>query len=150
MYLKDLCTLDVASCARQQTVAEAAQLMRKQHAGDLIVVDSSDGESKPIGIITDRDIVVEVIALGRDPHQITVGEIMSTRLVIAGAEEDVTTALERMRAHGVRRIPVVDARECMLGIITLDDLLQWLARQAGALSEIVTKGQSHEHRSKRG
>lgn len=150
MYLKDLCILDVASCTRQQSIAAAARTMRKQHTGDLIVVDGSDGECKPVGIITDRDIVLEVVALGRDPHKTSVGEIMTAHLVVAGAGEDVTTVVERMRTHGVRRVPIVDEHERMVGIITLDDLLHWLARQADALSEIITKGHTHEQRSKRG
>jgi CBS domain-containing protein len=149
MYLKDLCILDVAYCTRAQSITDAARVMRERHTGDLLVVDAADGEPRPIGVITDRDIVLEVLALGRDPHKTTVGEIMATRLIVASGEEDVATAIERMRAHGVRRLPIVDAREYLLGIITLDDLLHWLAQQTNALSGIVQKGQTREQRSKR-
>jgi CBS domain-containing protein len=113
------------------------------------VVEADDGESRPVGIITDRDIVMEVLALGRDPLRTEVGEVMNSKLVIASASEDVSTALERMRTHGIRRLPVVDERECLLGVITLDDLLHWHSEQGNALAEIVRKGQTHEHRSKR-
>jgi CBS domain-containing protein len=150
MYLKDICVLDVANCTREHTVATAAQIMRQQHTGDLIVVDDNDGGLKPIGIITDRDIVMEVLALGRDPHSTQVGEIMSKQLVVAAGHEDVATALERMRTHGVRRLPIVGDRECMLGIVTLDDVLHWVAQQVNALCEIVDKGRTREQRSKRG
>ena len=149
MLLKDLCVLDVASCTREQTVAAAARLMRQQHTGDLIVVDDDDGESRPIGILTDRDIVMDVIACDRDPCRTSVGEVMSTKLVVAAGHEDVGVALDRMQAHGVRRLPIVGERERLLGIVTLDDLLQWTAQQADALAAIVSKGQTCERRSKR-
>jgi CBS-domain-containing membrane protein len=75
---------------------------------------------------------------------------MSKQLVVAAGDEDVTIALERMRAHGVRRLPVVGDGECLLGIVTLDDALHWLAQQVDALCEIVDKGRTREQRSKRG
>jgi hypothetical protein len=80
MKLKDLCVLDVASCTPQLTIEEAARLMRQYHTGDLVVIDNADEEPEPVGIITDRDIVLEVLAKGRDPHKTTVREIMSTQL----------------------------------------------------------------------
>jgi CBS domain-containing protein len=149
MKLKDLCVLDVVCCTREVTVAAAAQLMRERHAGDVVVVDNADEEREPVGILTDRDIVVEVLAKGRDPHKTTVAEIMATQLVVAGESEDSTQALQRMAAHGVRRIPVVDDQRCVVGIITLDDLLREQAEQATRLLEVVTKQQARERRVRR-
>jgi CBS domain-containing protein len=150
MYLKDICILDVANCTSEHSVSAAAQIMRQQHTGDLIVIDDCDGGFKPIGIVTDRDIVMEVLALERDPRKTQVGEIMSKRLVVACGDEDVATALERMRTHGVRRLPVVGDGERLLGIVTLDDALHWVAQQVNSLCEIVDKGRNREQRSKRG
>jgi CBS domain-containing protein len=149
MLLKELCVLDVACCTPDQTVTAAAQLMRQHHAGDLVVVDDADEQREPVGIITDRDIVMEVVARGRNPDQTTVRDVMTTRLVVASASEDIDAALQRMRAHGVRRIPVLDEERCVLGIITLDDLLRVHAEQATHLLDVVTSEQKHEQRARR-
>ena len=149
MQLKDLCVLDVVCCTPDISVNAAARLMREQHTGDLVVIDNADEEREPIGIVTDRDIVVEVLGRGRDPGKTTVGEIMSKQLVIASGSEDASQALQRMVAHGVRRIPVVDDEQCVLGIVTLDDMLRVHAEQANSIAHIVSKEQSREQRARR-
>jgi CBS domain-containing protein len=149
MLLKEICILDVACCARDTSILEAARLMRLHHTGDLVVVDDPRGDRVPVGIVTDRDIVVEVLGKELDPAKTTVGEVMSARLVIAEVSEDTSEALERMRHHGVRRIPVVDKDGGVVGIVTLDDMLKLHAEQANALLEIVTKEQTREHRGRR-
>lgn len=149
MLLKEICILDVACCARNTSILGAARMMRLHHTGDLIVVDDPSEDRVPVGIITDRDIVLEVLGKELDPYKTTVGDIMSSRLVIAGSSEDTTDAMERMRAHGVRRLPVVDDAGGVIGIITLDDLLKVHAAQATALVEIVSKEQTHEQRARR-
>jgi CBS domain-containing protein len=149
MKLKDLCVLDVASCTPQLTIVEAARLMRQYHTGDLVVLDNGDEEREPVGIITDRDIVVEVLAKGLDPAKTTVREIMSTQLVVASASEDYAEALQRMATHGVRRVPVIDEERCVVGIVTLDDMLRVHAAQANRLLDIVGKEQVREQRTRR-
>jgi CBS domain-containing protein len=130
-------------------ITEAARLMREHHAGDLIVVDDLEGERRPAGIITDRDIVIEVLGRGLDPAKTKVGEVMGTRVVIASAAEDSASALERMRAHGIRRIPVVDEQGEVLGIVTLDDMLRVHAEQATLLAGVVEREQQRENRNRR-
>jgi CBS domain-containing protein len=149
MQLKDLCVLDVAYCTPQLSVKAAARLMREHHTGDLIVVDDADEEREPIGIITDRDIVLEVLARDRDPERTTVGEVMSKQLVVGAQFEDVDQALERMAAHGVRRLPVIDDERCVLGIVTLDDILREHAGQAKRLLDVITAEQKYEQRARR-
>ena len=149
MLLKDICVLDVACCVRNTSILAAARMMRVHHTGDLIVVDDPGDDRVPVGIVTDRDIVVEVLAKELDPYKTTVGEIMSSRLVIAGGSEDTADAMERMRAHGVRRVPVVDSAGGVLGIVTLDNILKVHAAQATALVDIVSKEQAHEQRARR-
>jgi CBS domain-containing protein len=149
MQLKDLCVLDVACCTQDITVSAAARLMREHHTGDLVVIDDADEEREPVGIVTDRDIVVEVLAQDRDPGKTTVGEIMSKQLVIASGSEDASQALQRMVSHGVRRIPVVDDEQYVMGIVTLDDMLRVHAEQAAGLAHVVSTEQSREHRSRR-
>lgn len=149
MKLKELCVLDVACCHKETTVAEAARLMRQHHTGDLIVTDESDGVREPLGILTDRDIVMEVIAKGRDPDRTQVSQVMAAPLVEASGSEDVGTAIDRMRSHGVRRLPIVDDGGAVLGIITLDDLYRVLAEHTAALAAIVSKEQTRESRGRR-
>lgn len=146
MKLSDLCVLDVAYCTADITVHAAAKLMRQHHTGDLVVIDQSEGGREPVGMITDRDIVVQVLAIGRDPSMTRVMEVMNAPLVIASGSEDLDTALDRMREHGVRRLPIVDDAGNLLGIVTLDDLLRVHARQAGALLDVISKEQTREHR----
>lgn len=149
MLLKEVCVLDVACCPRDTSVLEAARMMRLHHTGDLVVVDDPRGDRVPVGIVTDRDIVLEVLGKELDPAKTTVSEVMSSRLVIAEVSEDTSEALERMRLHGVRRIPVVDKDGGVVGIVTLDDMLRLHAERANALLEIVTKEQTREHRGRR-
>ena len=149
MLLKEVCVLDVASCGRDASILEAARLMRQHHTGDLIVVGDPGGDRVPLGIVTDRDIVVEVLANELDPAKTTVAQIMSGKLVIASAAEDISVAIERMRLHGVRRLPVVDHAGCLMGIVTLDDMLKLHAAQAAALADIVSKEQGREYRARR-
>lgn len=149
MLLKEICVLTVASCGRDASILEAARLMREHHTGNLIVVDDPKGDRIPVGIVTDRDIVIEVLASELDPAQTTVARIMASKLVIAGAAEDSADALERMRLHGVRRLPVVDHAGGLVGIVTLDDLLELHAAQATSLAAIVSKEQKREQRTRR-
>jgi CBS domain-containing protein len=149
MLIKDVCVLDVACCARQTTVLAAAKTMRSQHAGDLIVVENLEQDRTPVGILTDRDIVVEVVAQGLDPAVTQVEQVMSKHLVVANASETLETALERMHTHGVRRIPVVDDEEALVGVVTLDDLLKVHTEQAARMLEVITREQQREKRGRR-
>jgi CBS domain-containing protein len=149
MLLKEFCTTDVAWCTRDTTVLEAAQLMRQKHLGDLIVVDDPDDELTPVGLITDRDIVIKVIGNERSASQTRVGEVMRTPLVTASDSEDSDVAIARMREHGVRRLPVTDHHGKLVGIVTLDDLLTRLRSEVDSLLEIISKEQDHERRAKR-
>jgi len=149
MLLKDVCTVDVVCCGPDTKVTEAAHLMRQKHVGDLIVVDEPDGDRVPVGVVTDRDIVVEVLGKDLDPAATRVADIIRTPVVIASEHEDAAVAVERMRVHGVRRIPVVGRGGALVGVITLDDLLKLFAADVNALLDVVIKGQAREHRARR-
>lgn len=149
MLLKDLCTPDVVSCSADDSALHAARLMRQHHVGDVVVVNDAETDPSPIGVVTDRDIVVEVLGKDLDPARITLREIMRKPAVIASASEDITQAVERMKAHGVRRIPVVDGSSRLAGILCLDDLLKRLAVDAANLAEVVAREQDREHRTRR-
>jgi CBS domain-containing protein len=138
--------LDVVCCTPRTTVLEAAHLMRRRHVGDLVVVEDDEAEKEPLGVITDRDIVVEVLAKGLDPATTLVGSVMRTPVVIAHEDEDSALTLERMRTHGVRRIPVVGRQGSLVGVVTADDMLRRLAAEAGMLTDIISRQQALEER----
>lgn len=149
MLVKEICTPDVIYCTPETTAAAAARLMRERHVGDLVIVEGAEADPMPIGVITDRDLVVEVLAKERDPAKVSVGEIMRKPMVVAHASEDIQQALERMKVHGVRRIPVMDEHRRLAGIVCLDDLLRRHAADAVALAAVVSREQDCEHRTRR-
>ena len=148
MEVGKLCTIDTVCCTRDETVQGAAWLMRKHHVGDIVVVDEPDGERSPVGIVTDRDIVVSVIALGLDPLGLQVGDIMSDDLLTCREDDDVYQTIEHMRVRGIRRVPVVNRRGGLAGIVSADDLLEFLAEEMGDLSRISGSQQAHEKRAR--
>jgi len=140
-----ICSRDVVFTTRDVTVAVAAKLMREHHVGSIIVVEQMNGGKRfPLGIVTDRDIVVEVIAPGLDAETITVGDIMAAELVTVPESEGLLETMEIMRYKGVRRIPVVDGAGQLTGIASIDDLLEVLAEEMTELAKIVTRERVHE------
>ena len=148
MEVGKLSTTDTICCSRDESVQGAALLMRKHHVGDLVVVDGDDGEAIPAGIVTDRDIVVSVVALGLDPASLQVGDIMSDDLLTCREDDDVYQTIEHMRVRGIRRVPVVNRHGGLAGIVSADDLLEFLAEEMGDLSRISGSQQAHEKRAK--
>jgi CBS domain-containing protein len=148
MNIRKLCTTDTVSCARHESVQGAALLMRKHHVGDVVVVDDPDGERTPVGIVTDRDIVVSVIALGLDPVSLEVGDVMSDDLLTACEHDDPYQTIERMRLRGIRRVPVVADSGSLVGIVSADDLLLFLAEEMEELSRISPHQQQHERHAR--
>ena len=146
MEVGKLCTVDTVCCARDESVQGAALLMRKHHVGDIVVVDDADGERTPAGIVTDRDIVVSVVALGLDPSGLQVGDIMTDDLLTADEHDDVSNTIERMRLRGIRRVPVVGEGGRLAGIVSADDLLGFLAEEMEDLARISPYQQQHERR----
>ena len=144
MSIGELCNRDVAFAMRETTIAAAAKLMRHYHVGSLVVVDEKAGRRMPVGIITDRDIVVEVVATGLDAGTITVGDIMVHEIVTAPESMGVMETIQLMRVKGVRRLPVVDAGGGLAGIVTVDDLLDVLAEELSELARIVVREQVRE------
>jgi CBS domain-containing protein len=149
MHIGEIATVETIFCKRDESVQGAALLMRKHHVGDLVVVDKVDGNERiPVGIVTDRDIVVSVIALGLDPASLTVGDIMSDDLLTTSELDDVYATIERMRFRGIRRVPVVNEAGGLTGIVSADDLLEFLAEEMGDLSRISSHQQAHEKRAR--
>ena len=135
-------------CKRDVTVQDAALLMRNHHVGDLVVVEQPNGERVPVGILTDRDIVVSVIALGLDPASLLVGDVMTGELMTANEDDDVYETIDRMRFKGIRRLPVVNSLGGLSGIVSIDDLIEFLAQEMGELSRISASQLEHEKQAR--
>jgi CBS domain-containing protein len=144
MTIGKFCNRNVVCATRDTTVVEAATLMRHHHVGDLIVVDQTDGRRTPIGVVTDRDVVVEVVAPGLDPKGIKLGDLLVGRLVTVEEDRSRSDAVRLMATSGVRRMPVVDTAGRLVGIVTLDDLLPHVAGQLTDLSELVRRSRQLE------
>jgi CBS domain-containing protein len=148
MHIGEICTTQTIFCTRDESVQGAALLMRTHHVGDLIVIDQPNSERIPVGILTDRDIVVSVIALGLDPASLLVGDVMVDDLLTCGEKDDVYETIERMRLRGIRRVPVVNAHGGLTGIVSVDDLLEFLAEEMSELARIGPHQQSQEKRAR--
>ena len=148
MAVGEICNRDVVIAEKALSVVDAAQLMRTHHVGDLVVVEEKAGRRHPVGIVTDRDIVVEVVAAGVDPDALTVGDIMGPEVATVRESEGLFEALRYMRDKGVRRMPVVDHEGVLVGILTLDDLLSLLAEELTELAKLVSHERQREATSR--
>ena len=135
---------EVVTANRGTKVSEAAQLMRKHHVGDVVVVDQVGGQQVPCGIVTDRDIVITVIAQGVDPEGVVLGDMMSSDIVVGRETDGVADTIQVMRTKGVRRLPIVDALGALVGIVTADDLLALLSEEMNSLTTLVAREQRRE------
>jgi CBS domain-containing protein len=137
----ELCNRDVIMTSERESVRQAARRMRKHHVGDLVVVDAY---AVPIGILTDRDLVVGALAEGKDVDALTVSDVMSRDPVVAGEEEGLDVALHRMRSKAIRRLPVVTSDGDLVGILTIDDVLRVLNEELSKLVRLVMREQLRE------
>ncbi len=144
MPIGEFCNREVVIADPDTTALEAAQLMRQFHVGCLIVVDSKDGSRRPVGIVTDRDIAIEVVAKQVAPESIRLGEMLIGALATVGVAEGVFDTLRYMREHGIRRMPVVDALGQLVGIVTMDDYLSLLSEELAELVRLMAKEQKRE------
>jgi len=118
---RDVMTKDLVVCTPENTVSEVARLMKTEDIGPVLVVDNEQSKTL-VGIVTDRDIVLKVIADGHDPKTARVGEFMSKKLVTCYADDDVETAMKSMAQFQLRRIPVVGENMQLIGIISQADV----------------------------
>jgi len=144
MAVGEICNRDVVIAEKSLSVVAAAQLMRTHHVGDLVVVEEKNGRKHPAGIVTDRDIVVEVVAAGVNPESLKVGDIMGPEVATVRESEGLFEALRYMRDKGVRRMPVVDREGGLVGILTMDDLLSLLAEEMTELAKLVSHERQRE------
>ncbi|SFM20360.1 CBS domain-containing protein [Nitrosomonas communis] len=145
MPIGEICKREVVVAQRDDTVLQAAKLMRQHHVGDVMVIDDGrEGKRVPVGIVTDRDLVMEVIAPELDTNAITVGDIMVSDFASVKENTGIFESIQYMRVKGVRRLPVVDDNNTLIGIVTLDDLLGLLSEELDALVKLMAHEQQKE------
>ena len=144
MRTGEFCNREVVVIEEDCSITEAALIMREYHVGDVIVVRKLEGKQVPVGILTDRDIALEIVAKGTDPESVSVGDAMSFDLTTVQEDDDLMHAIEVMRDKGVRRLPVVDVEERLVGIMTVDDVLDLLSEILIDLAHLVDQQRRRE------
>jgi CBS domain-containing protein len=141
--LKDFGTAVVAVVEPDTSALLVAQLMRKHHIGAMVVVDSEQ-KSRAVGIVSDRDLVLGLVAEGLDPAIFTAGDLMSDKLVTALPEMDAMDAVQLMNLHQVRRLVIVDDADRLVGIVTMEDLLELFANELAMLAAGIVGARERE------
>jgi CBS domain-containing protein len=149
MSVGEYCNRQVIVTEKAATITEVAVLMRNHHVGSIIVVDRDTDLNTPLGIVTDRDIVIELLAAGAPTEKVTAGDLMSTQLYTAREVDGMWETLQRMRQHGVRRMPVVNDEGVLVGILSIDDVLEMIHEQLGSLVKLISNEQQIEHKARR-
>jgi CBS domain-containing protein len=145
MDVGGVCTREVVVVRGTDTVHEVASLMRAHHVGDVVIVERRDGLSYPTGILTDRDIVLAGVVQALDRlAQLVAADLVTRPLVTVRERDAIDDALEIMRTHGVRRVPVVDDAGALVGILAVDDLLELFAGHLASLVTLIGRQQRME------
>ena len=146
MTLKTICNREVLIAQKYDTLVEAAKLMREYQVGSIVVVEEKNGVRYPVGLVTDRDLVIEVIAKEVDINSVTLGDVMYRDIILGKENDDVNETIKIMRQKGIRRLPVVDDNGARVGIVTLDDLIDLIAEQLKDIAALIGKQQNVEKR----
>lgn len=139
MSIKDICERNVVTTTKDASVYEVAKLMKKHNVGNVVVIDNQVITNQPVGILTDRDIAMKIVAEDVDARQISVRDIMAENPLILHANQSINEALDMMCAKGVRRAPISDDTHKVVGIASIDDLFIMLAEEMGSLSKLIRK-----------
>ena len=148
MSVTSICTYNVATIGPKQGVMEAAVRMREEHVGDLIVVEQREGVTVPIGILTDRDIVLGVVAKGVPVDAVTVSDAMTSPVLTVKESNGIAFTLREMRRMGVRRAPVVDDAGGLVAVVSVDDAIDHIAAQLADIADAVRFGQHTETKAR--
>ncbi len=146
MTVGKVCNRQVTIVDIEDSILDAVHLMRRHHVGDVIVTRSTPDGRRPVGILTDRDIVVELLGENVDPSAVGIKDVMSAELLTATESDSIRDSIKRMRTAGVRRMPVVDADGKLVGIFTLDDAIDLICEQLGDIVGTMKSGFNRERR----
>ena len=148
MKVGQYCKRGPVAIAGNADVVDVAQLMRERHIGFLVVYEQGDDIRKPIGVLTDRDIVLGVVAKDIDPHSVTVKDVMTRQPLVADEADELSEALQAMRMAGIRRVPVVDTRGALTGVMALDDAIDVVTGLLCDISGSIKSEQRQEWRAR--
>jgi CBS domain-containing protein len=148
LLVRDVAVHDPVTILPEASITDCAKRMHAEHVGCLIVVEQTDGIQFPIGMLTDRDIALEVVAFGLDPQAMTAGDVMSEKPAVVEEDDDLLDALALMRERGARRLPVARADGALVGVIAFDNLLEALAEQLDGMIGVLKAQQTHELRAR--
>ncbi len=137
MSVGEICNREAVICSSGESILDVARLMREYHVGDVVVVTRTDSGNRPVGILTDRDIVIEIVAKEVDAASLKAGDVMQRDLVVVTEDSDLLSTIELMRDKGVRRLPVVNSEGHLEGVVTVDDLLELIAEQLDDLVGLI-------------
>ncbi len=144
MTAGEYCNREVTITGPESTISEAAKLMWQHHVGTLVVVEGEGALNRPLGIVTDRDLVIEVLAQGVAVDSVTVNDVMSRDPVQVAEGETLLNTIELMQSRGVRRVLVVDEAGSLQGLMSADDAIELIAEAMGNLSRVVRRELSNE------
>jgi CBS domain-containing protein len=144
MPIGEICVREVVVAPKETTVQDAAHMMRQHHVGNVLIVDRANGDGAPVGIVTDRDITISVVATKLDPSVFTLGDLVTEKLVAAQEDQGIFETIQQMRLKGIRRMPVVTREGKLVGIVSIDDVIQLLAEEMSELSKLISHEQARE------
>lgn len=144
MSVDKICNHNVVTVPVDASVADVAARMREAHVGNVIVTEYRGGRQVPVGVVTDRDIVVEIIAPQVDSSAVAAKDVMSGNVVTVNRDNGVEFAVAAMRKAGVRRVAVVDQDGALVGVLSVDDVIEHLANTLGDIAEMLRTEQRRE------
>lgn len=148
MSVGEYCNRDVVVVEKTESVRTAVDLMRQHHVGDVVTVERAEKGARPVGILTDRDIVLELLAEDVALDAVNIGDVMSANPVTVDQAVPLMDALALMQSKGVRRLPVVDESGLLVGLLTVDDVIELIAEQMNALVGLVSREQDQEKKQR--
>lgn len=146
MRAGEFCNREVVVVDEERSITQTAEIMREYHVGDVVICKVRYGKQIPVGIFTDRDIALEIVAKGTDPDSISVGDAMSFDLATVTEDDDLMHVIEVMRDKGIRRVPVIDVDEALVGILTVDDIVDLLSEVLIDLAHLVDRQKKREEK----
>lgn len=139
MHVSDFCNRAVVTCHRKTHARELSRIMRDHHVGDVVVIEDCEGGVRPVGLVTDRDLAVQVMAAGTAPEHHAAEDLMAATLHTVTGSDTAYDAIWLMRSQGVRRLPVVDVHMRLIGIVTVDDVVDFLAQELSAIARVPAR-----------
>jgi CBS domain-containing protein len=137
MKAGELCTRRTVTADPEESVIEAARRMTRENVGDLVVVEDIGGKMHPIGIVTDRDLVTGALVLAERALTLQVRDVIQRELVTACEDDPVEAVLAKLKRHQLRRMPIVDQQGVLQGVLTLDDIVEWIREQIDDASAVL-------------